>query len=130
MVQLSDDCFSVGSALMTVEEAVALIAERLPIVAGIETIRLMRADGRVAAEDSFASGDLPRFANSAVDGYAVRHADLAAEGETVLRVSGRLAAGATQNVNVAGNAVRIFTGAPMPEGADTVFMQEDVQRDG
>ena len=130
MVQLSDDCFSVGSALMTVEEAVALIWERLPIVAGIETVPLMRADRRVAAEDIFAQCDLPPFANSAVDGYAVRHADLAAEGETVLPVGGRLAAGATHQVDAAGYAVRIFTGAPMPEGADTVFMQEDVQRDG
>src|SRR5579871_2394612 len=130
MVQLSDDCFSVGSALMTVEDAVALIWERLPVVAGVETIPLLRADRRVAAEDSFAQYDLPAFANSAVDGYAVRHADLAAEGETVLPVAGRLAAGATHRVNAAGIAVRIFTGAPMPEGADSVFMQEDVQRDG
>jgi molybdopterin molybdotransferase len=130
MVQLSDDCFSVDAALMTVEEAVALIEERLPIVAGVEIVPLVRADRRVAAEDSFAQCDLPPFANSAVDGYAVRHADLAAEGETVLRVSGRLAAGTTQSANAAGSAVRIFTGAPMPEGADTVFMQEDAERDG
>jgi molybdopterin molybdotransferase len=130
MVQLSDDCFSVGSALMTVEAAIALISERLPIVAGIETVPLMRADRRIAAEDSFAQSDLPPFANSAVDGYAVRHADLASEGETVLRVSGRLAAGATQIVGAAQSAVRVFTGAPMPAGADTVFMQEDAQRDG
>ena len=130
MVQLSDDCFAVGSALMTVEEAVALIAERLPIVAGIETVPLMHADRRIAAEDSFAQSDLPPFANSAVDGYAVRHADLAPEGETVLRVSGRLAAGATHSESAAGSAVRVFTGAPMPKGADTVFMQEDVEREG
>jgi molybdopterin molybdotransferase len=130
MVQLSDDCFSVGSALMTVEDAVALIAERLPIVAGLETVPLARADRRVAAQDSFAQSDLPPFANSAVDGYAVRHADLAPEGETVLRVTGRLAAGTTQSASAAGGAVRVFTGAPMPEGADTVFMQEDGERDG
>jgi len=115
---------------MTVEEAVALIAERLPIVAGIETVPLTRADRRVAAEDSFAQSDLPPFANSAVDGYAVRHADLAPEGETVLRVTGRLAAGTTQVASAAGSAVRVFTGAPMPDGADTVFMQEDVESDG
>ena len=130
MVQLSDDCFAVNSALMTVEEAVALIAERLPIVAGVETVPLMLADQRVAAEDVFAHSDLPPFANSAVDGYAVRHADLAPDGDTVLRVSGRLAAGATHSESAKGSAVRVFTGAPMPEGADTVFMQEDAERDG
>src|SRR6185503_2179793 len=104
MVQLSDDCFAVGSALMTVEEAIALIAERLPVVAGIETVPLMRADRRIAAEDCIARSDLPPFANSAVDGYAVRHADLAPEGETVLSVTGRLVAGTTEIVSAAGSA--------------------------
>src|SRR5262245_50938614 len=130
MVQLSDDCFAVGSALMTVEDAVALLHERLPVIAGVETISIASGDGRIAAEDCFAQSDLPPFANSAVDGYAVRHADLAPEGETVLRVSGRLAAGATHSESAAKSAVRVFTGAPMPKGADTVFMQEDVERDG
>lgn len=130
MVQLRDDCFATGSALMKVEAAVELIGARLPVVAETETVPLIGADARIAAEDVFAANDLPPFANSAVDGYAVRHADLAPEGETILRVSGRLAAGATHNVSAAGRAVRIFTGAPMPGGADTVFMQEDARRDG
>lgn len=130
MVQLSDDCFAAGSALMTVAAAVELIGARLPVVAEAETVPLIGADARIAAEDVFAASDLPPFANSAVDGYAVRHADLAPEGETILRVSGRLAAGATHTVSAAGCAVRIFTGAPMPAGADTVFMQEDTRRDG
>jgi molybdopterin molybdotransferase len=130
MVQLSDDCFAAGSALMTVQAAVELIGARLPVVAEAETVPLIGADARIAAEDVFAANDLPPFANSAVDGYAVRHADLAPEGETILRVSGRLAAGATHSVSAAGSAVRIFTGAPMPAGADTVFMQEDARRDG
>ena len=129
MVQLSDDCFAVKSALMTVEEAVALIAERLPTVVGIETIPLPQADGRIAAEDCFAQNDLPAFANSAVDGYAVRHANLNRDGETVLRVSARLTAGATESVVAGNDAVRIFTGAAMPADSDTVFMQEDVERD-
>src|SRR5262249_30031117 len=130
MVQLKDDCFSVGSGLMPVEQAIALISERLPILAGTETIPIAEADGRIAAEDCFALNDLPPFANSAVDGYAVRHGDLASEGDTVLPVIGRLAAGAKETMSVERAAVRIFTGAPMPRGADTVFMQEDVKRDG
>src|SRR5262249_57276703 len=74
---------------------------------------------------------VPPFAKSAVDGYAVRHADLDANAETRLAVVERVTAGrAAARVLAAGAAVRIFTGAPMPVGADTVFMQEDVRRDG
>ena len=112
---------------MTIDEAVALIAERLPVTIGSENVALGEADGRIAAEDVYARNNLPPFANSAVDGYAVRHTDLAAEGDTVLPIRGRLAAGAPEKISAAGCAVRIFTGAAMPADADTVFMQEDVQ---
>ncbi len=73
---------------------------------------------------------LPPFFNSAVDGYAVRFSDLATSGETRLPVSGRVPAGAAAGATAGGVAVRIFTGAPMPEGTDTVFMQEDVRLEG
>jgi len=86
---------------------------------------------RVVAHDIIAPINLPPFDNSAVDGYAVRHADLDRDGETALPVSGRLTAGARANVSLkSGTAVRIFTGAAMPKGADTVFMQEDVTVEG
>jgi molybdopterin molybdotransferase len=128
MAQLTDDCFAFGGPLMSVEEAVALIGARLPTLSERETVPLAEADGRIAAEDLLAAIDLPPFMNSAVDGYAVRFADLAEAGETVLPVRGRLAAGASaEAVGAAGAAVRIFTGAPMPADADTVFMQEDVR---
>ncbi|WP_375458111.1 gephyrin-like molybdotransferase Glp [uncultured Enterovirga sp.] len=131
MAQLTDDCFAFGGALMPIEAAVALIAERVPVVAGIETVPLRDADGRIAAEDVRAGIDLPPFDNSAVDGYAVRHADLAAGAETILPVGGRVAAGhAADRVPARAAAIRIFTGAPMPPGFDTVFMQEDVRPDG
>ncbi|MCP1559580.1 UNVERIFIED_ORG: molybdopterin molybdotransferase [Methylobacterium sp. SuP10 SLI 274] len=130
MAQLTDDCFAFGGKPMRIEEAVAMIAERFPVVAGTETVPLGFADGRIAAEDVFAGHDLPPFANAAVDGYAVRFADLEAETETVLPVSGRLAAGAAAGDLPSGTTIRIFTGAPMPPGADTVFMQEDVRREG
>ncbi len=72
--------------------------------------------------------NLPVFDNSAVDGYAVAHADLAAVGPTLMTVSARVAAGeAASTVTPSQTAVRIFTGAPMPPGTDTVFMQEDVR---
>jgi molybdopterin molybdotransferase len=70
--------------------------------------------------------DLPPHANSAVDGYAIAHADLSPDGDTVLPVTGRAAAGHPLGRAIErGEAIRIFTGAPMPEGADTVMMQED-----
>lgn len=131
MAQLSDDCFAFGGPLLSVEEAVGLIRERLPVLAGTETVPLGEADGRIAAADVTAPIDLPPFDNSAVDGYAVRHADLAAEGGTRLALRGRIpAGGSAAGVAAAGVAVRIFTGAPMPADADTVFMQEDVRLEG
>lgn len=126
MAQLSDDCFAFGGALMRVEEALALLSARLSPLAGTETVGLRDAAGRILAGDLVAPRDVPAFANSAVDGYAVRHADLAPDAETVLPVGGRVAAGGTLGRPIGrGEAIRIFTGAPMPDGADTVFMQED-----
>jgi molybdopterin molybdotransferase len=130
MVQLSNDCFVSQPASMTIEQAVAVAAERLPVAATSELVPLRRADGRIAADDLMAKNNLPPFANSAVDGYAVRHQDLAAEGPTSLRVGARLAAGSSERVSAVGQAVRIFTGAAMPADADTVFMQEDVTVEG
>ena len=89
------------------------------------------ARGRVLARDVVAPIDLPPFDNSAVDGYAVRHADLEPSGETRLAIVDRVTAGrAAARALAAGEAIRIFTGAPMPAGADTVFMQEDCRVDG
>jgi molybdopterin molybdotransferase len=131
MAQLSDDAFAFGGPLMTVAEARALFAERLSPVVGDETVSLAQVDGRVLASDLTSPLSLPPFDNSAVDGYAVRFDDLAQNGETRLPVGGRLAAGAAADLNgAAGSAVRIFTGAPMPPGFDTVFMQEDVRAEG
>jgi molybdopterin molybdotransferase len=128
MAQLSDDCFAFGGPLLPVEEIERLLAERIAPVSETQRVNLHEAAGRVLAADLVATVDLPPFDNSAVDGFAVRHADLAAAGETSLAVIDRVAAGhaAAQPVG-AGQAVRIFTGAPMPAGADTVFMQEDVR---
>ncbi|MFL5230579.1 MAG: gephyrin-like molybdotransferase Glp [Microvirga sp.] len=127
MAQLSNDCFAFGGELMSVDEATTLIGERIAVAAGVEDVPLIEADGRVLAEDIAAPLDLPPFDNSAVDGYAVRFADLAEGQETVLAVVGRIAAGAALGGPVpARGAVRIFTGAPLPAGLDTVFMQEDV----
>lgn len=130
MAQLSRDDEAFG-ALMRVEEATARAGALVAPVAETETVALAAADGRVLAENVVAALDLPPFANSAVDGYAVRFADLAPAGETRLPLSGRVAAGAdAAGTSAAGVAVRVFTGAPMPPLADMVFMQEDVTIDG
>jgi molybdopterin molybdotransferase len=130
MAQLSDDCFAFGGPLMSVDEAVGIIAARLTAVDEVESVDLPEADGRFLARPIAAQMPLPPFMNSAVDGYAVRSADLPHGGEKAFAVSGRVQAGAAAPMTIApGEAVRIFTGAPMPGGADTVFMQEDVRID-
>jgi molybdopterin molybdotransferase len=131
MAQLSNDCFAFGDKPLTIDEALAFIRERVPAVAGIEMLPLRECDGRVLTRDLIAKSPLPAFFNSAVDGYAARHADLSATSDTPMPVVGRLQAGAAAIPPLpAKAAIRIFTGAPMPAGADTVFMQEDVQLDG
>ena len=130
MAQLSDDCFAFGGPMMSVDEAVSIIAARVTAVQDIETVSLTAADGRILAKEISAPLPLPPFTNSAVDGYAVRSGDLAQVEEQAFPVAGRVQAGASAQGPVEpGHAVRIFTGAPMPQGADTVFMQEDVRLD-
>jgi molybdopterin molybdotransferase len=133
MAQLSDDCFAFGGPMMSVDEAVGIIAARVTPVQDVETVSLNEADGRILAKGISASLPLPPFTNSAVDGYAVRSRDLPKAEEATFPVTGRIQAGASAAEAIQpGHAVRIFTGAPMPGGADTVFMQEDVRvdRDG
>jgi molybdopterin molybdotransferase len=131
MAQITDDCFAFNGPLLPIAEVERLIQERVAPVDETETVPPAAARGRVVARDIFAPIDLPPFDNSAVDGYAVRHADVAADGETRLAVVERVTAGRAAKRAVApGEAVRIFTGAPMPAGADTVFMQEDCRIDG
>ncbi len=76
MAQLTDDCFAFSGPLLPVDEVERIIGERIMPVAEVETVALNAARGRVVAEDVIAPIDLPPFDNSAVDGYAVRHADL------------------------------------------------------
>jgi molybdopterin molybdotransferase len=131
MAQLTDDCFAFSGPLLPLQDMERLISERIEPVKDTETLPLRGARGRVTAADVISPVDLPPFDNSAVDGYAVRHADLAINDDTKLAIAGRLTAGANADVAlVPGQAIRIFTGAAMPAGADTVFMQEDVTLDG
>jgi molybdopterin molybdotransferase len=131
MAQLTDDCFAFSGPLLPLDEMERLIHDRVSPVADTETVPLRDARGRVLAADTLAPFDLPPFDNSAVDGYAVRYGDLLSNEDTRLVITGRVTAGHGSGQEFgAGAAVRIFTGAPMPQGADTVFMQEDCRVEG
>jgi len=92
-------------------------------------VSILQALDHFAAEDCFAPLPLPNFDNSAMDGYAVLASDC--KPGKRLRVTGEQPAGVDRKLHVSnGEAIRIFTGAPMPQGADAVVMQEDVTRDG
>ena len=114
-----------------VEKARAAIRACLAPVAASERVPLRTALGRVLAEDIVPAIDVPGHDNSAMDGYAVRSADLKADGETVLDEIGTALAGRAYEGNVgAGQCVRVMTGAVLPAGADTVVIQEIVRVEG
>jgi molybdopterin molybdotransferase len=126
MAQLSDDCFAFGGALLPLEEAQARIRASYEPRAGTELVGLMQATGRILTHAVHAPIPLPPQTNSAVDGYAVYHEDLLPDRPTLLPVEGRTAAGHPPEGGIPrGYASRIFTGAVMPDGPDTVMMQED-----
>ena len=131
MPQLTDDCFAHGGPLMTTAEALARIAEVASAVTEPETVPLRAANRRILAADVVAGRAVPPHDNAAVDGYAVFFDDLSPDGETQLPVTGRIAAGHPLGRPARrGEALRIFTGAVMPEGPDTVMMQEDCRAEG
>ncbi len=131
MAQLSDDCFAQGGKLMRAEAALELLGRSVVRVTESEAVTLDAALGRILAEDVVAPRDVPPHDNSAVDGYAVHFDDLDPERDTVLPVTGRAAAGhPLGRAARRGEAIRIFTGAPMPAGPDCVMMQEDCEVDG
>jgi molybdopterin molybdotransferase len=116
--------------MLSIREAQERILERVGTLAS-ERVPLLEACGRVLAEDLVAGRALPPFDNSAMDGYAVRGADLAPGAGTRLAVVGESRAGSGELPAVGpGQGIRIFTGAPMPPGADTVVIQEVVRREG
>ena len=114
-------------APMRVSDALALIRGRLSVVADTEIVPTGEASGRILAADLVSPLSLPPFDNSAVDGYAFRFSDL---GDAALPVAARVPAGTEVAEIPPGSAARIFTGAPLPQGADTVAMQEDVRLEG
>lgn len=113
------------AAMTTLDDALAhVLAQAQPL--GVEHVDLFHADGRVLRADGISALQVPPQDNSAMDGYAVRAADLSAAG-VALPVSQRIPAGCVGTPLQPGTVARIFTGAPVPPGADAVLMQEDAQ---
>ena len=134
LAQLSDDCFAFGDSLTPLDEALQTIRDRTVSIVGEAVVALAETNGRILAEDIVAPFNVPPHDNSAVDGYAVYFDDLDPQADTRLPVAGRAAAGHPFDRRMRrGEAVRIFTGAPIPGGGDppdTVMMQEDCRADG
>lgn len=139
MAQLKDDCFAFGGDLTSLHDALMAMQERVSVVTDPQTVSIDQALGGILSQDIIARRNVPPHDNSAVDGYAVYFDDLDAGNETRLPYTGRIAAGhPLERSAVHGEALRIFTGAPMPtgpdgtqaSGPDTVFMEEDVTVDG
>lgn len=131
MAQLKDDCFAFGGSLVPFADALRDLETRLDTVVGTENVPITEAIGRILAEDIVSDRNVPPHDNSAVDGYAIYSDDLPTDAEKSYPVTGRVAAGHPLGRDAErGEAIRIFTGAPMPDGMDTVFMEEDCTVDG
>jgi molybdopterin molybdotransferase len=129
---LIDDCFAHDRERLPAAEALALLRARVRAVVGSESVPLAQAHGRVLALPVASDRDVPSFDNVAVDGFAFAHEALAPDRPTRLPLAaGRAAAGHPFAGRLPrGMALRVLTGAPMPEGADSVLMQEDITLDG
>ncbi|SDZ94001.1 molybdopterin molybdochelatase [Thiothrix caldifontis] len=124
---VTTSCDTLPSGTLAVEQAQARVLDSIQALRDTETLPLMQAAGRILAEPARAQMQVPPHTNSAMDGYALRHADSGAS----LHVIGTAFAGHPFTGTVqAGECVRIMTGAVLPAGADSVVMQENVQRDG
>ena len=118
-------------SLISIDEALARIAAHATPVGRTEAVSLDSAAGRILAQPVRSRSMAPAFDHAAMDGYAIATSALTGHGPWELRVVARAPAGQETTTSVAGGAAaRIFTGAPIPSGADAVVMQEDVLRDG
>jgi molybdopterin molybdotransferase len=130
-MKLSDDRFAGAERLLTAAQALDLLDQRMAPATASETLTLRQARGRVLAADVISDHDVPPHDNSAVDGYAFAFADLEPEGDSRLRLAGRAAAGQPpEGAGGGGRALRVFTGAMMAPGCDSVAMQEDCRIEG
>ncbi|MEO1701385.1 MAG: gephyrin-like molybdotransferase Glp [Pseudomonadota bacterium] len=127
--KLLDDCFLHDTQRMRHDDVLALLAKRLRQTVGNETVMLNDAIGRTCDQDTASAIAVPRSDNAAVDGYAFAHHDYHLQ-DGKLRIAGTTSAGMPAQTLEGSTAGRIYTGAIMPKGADSVAMQEDCKRDG
>ena len=125
-----DPCCSSSSNMLTVEQAIDYLLSKADIKPEVEQVELKQALGRVLAEAQTSLIYVPPADNSAMDGYAVHTKDFSPGEDARLPVSQRIPAGTMGMPLAAGTAARIFTGAPVPDGADAVVMQEHCEKDG
>ena len=116
-------CDSETPALKSYEEAVDLLLDAAPVIGDVERVSLEHGIGRILARPVLSAIDVPSWDYSAMDGYAVRSADVPSPG-TLLPVSQRIPAGTAPPPLQPGTAARIFTGGPIPLGADAIVIQE------
>lgn len=121
-------CEDIKQSLMPLDAAISLALAGITPVAGTETLPHFQCAGRTAAQEVFAPEAMPFFDNSAMDGFAVRVADCQIGAR--LPVAGTIAAGDAPSALQPGTAVRIYTGAPVPSGADAVVMSERSEAGG
>ena len=125
---VAPDCGCSVKGYTSLDDALSIIDGAISALPGMETLPLTRVSGRILAREVRNPAPLPRFDNAAMDGYAVASSSFKGNGPWVLPVMGRCAAGEIPRPLVPGTAMRIFTGAALPRGADSVIMQEAVQR--
>ncbi|QBB70654.1 molybdopterin molybdenumtransferase MoeA [Pseudolysobacter antarcticus] len=128
-MSVEQPAYATGVSLQDARELIVAVAAEHRLTT--ETVALETALHRVLAADIHAPFDVPGFANSAMDGFALRGADLPQSGERALQLIGQIFAGGDNVLSVGeGECVRITTGAPIPYGADTVVIKENVRVDG
>jgi len=120
----NNTCCDQQPGMLSVEQAIGQLLSRATSISETERVGLPSAAGRVLAKDLASPIDVPGFDNSAMDGYALHSSDIETARDAGLPVTQRITAGSVGERLQPGSAARIFTGAPLPEGANTVVMQE------
>ncbi len=127
---MNDPCYETKDGMLSVEQVLDVLLERARFLPEVQEVDALDSLGRFLARAVVSERHVPPWDNSAMDGYAVSSRDIPECGEALLAVSQRIPAGTLPGPLDAGTAARIFTGAPVPEGADAVIMQEQCSTEG
>lgn len=127
--QVDCECNTIPQPLLSVDKALALLIDSVKVINNTQVLALDKVLNKILAVDVCADIFIPSFDNSAMDGYAIhlKKSQINTIGETTFEITDRITAGSTVNTLALGCAARIFTGAPIPKGANTVVMQEECE---